>query len=247
MMICGHRGASLEAPENTLGGFRHARQVGVRAIELDVRLSQDGQCVVIHDDTVDRTTDGRGPVRQHTAEALARLRAHGRFPEWPTHEGVPTLQAALECISHMELILIEIKKPREADHPVICDQVMGLIDSLNLGDRAVVASADAAFLAFARRARPEQPRGMIGGRGVVELAMEHGCAWVMAQFQSIDADTVRQVQARGMRVACWTPNTEQELAQTIALRPDVIITDVPTTAQRLIQQPSPAAVAPSDR
>ena len=95
MIVFGHRGARGEAPENTLSGFGFALGLGVDGLELDVRLSADGQLVVIHDETVDRTTDAAGPVAAFRADQLARLDARGSCPEWPQRVGVPTLEQVL--------------------------------------------------------------------------------------------------------------------------------------------------------
>src|SRR5262245_48572737 len=90
-LIFGHRGAKGEAPENTLSGFSYARSVGVEAFELDVHLSADHELMVIHDATVDRTTNGNGPVAGFTAAELAALDARAGFAAWGVPVGVPRL------------------------------------------------------------------------------------------------------------------------------------------------------------
>ncbi|MGB3329490.1 MAG: glycerophosphodiester phosphodiesterase family protein, partial [Thermomicrobiales bacterium] len=81
--LVGHRGAAFEAPENTLAGFRHAVDLGLRCVEFDIRLTADDQLAVIHDATVDRTTNGRGRVADHTMADLARLDARAIHDQWP--------------------------------------------------------------------------------------------------------------------------------------------------------------------
>src|SRR5690606_17261213 len=89
MQILGHRGAKGEAPENTLAGFAYAKQIGLDAIELDVRLTKDDQVVIMHDPTVDRTTNGQGAVGELTFAELHALDARADFPEWPAACSVP--------------------------------------------------------------------------------------------------------------------------------------------------------------
>src|SRR5687768_9710541 len=83
MILLGHRGARFEAPENTLPGFRYAIDLGLEAVEFDLRLTRDGEVVVIHDETVDRTTNGTGAVADLTLGEVQRLDARSIFPDWP--------------------------------------------------------------------------------------------------------------------------------------------------------------------
>ncbi len=93
MLIYGHRGARGEAPENTLAGFHRALAAGASRVELDLRLSSDEELVVIHDETVNRTTDGRGLVAHKSVAELARLDARRAGPDWPDPQSVPTHRA----------------------------------------------------------------------------------------------------------------------------------------------------------
>src|SRR5689334_12883384 len=112
-----HRGGSALRPENTLLAFDHAASLGVDGFECDVQLSRDGEAVVIHDPTVDRTTDGTGAVKDLTADELARLDAGARFGadrQWPYRgrdTGVPTLLSILKRYPDVPLV-VEIKSDR---------------------------------------------------------------------------------------------------------------------------------------
>ena len=104
-----HRGASAYAPGNTLAAFRLALEMGADGFELDVMLSADGHLVVIHDDTVDRTTDGRGPVRQKTLAELKTLDA-GKFDARFAGERIPTLQEVLDLVAgNRAFVIVELK------------------------------------------------------------------------------------------------------------------------------------------
>ena len=115
--LYGHRGAQNEAPESTLSGFRHAIAIGLTAVEFDVQRTADRQLVVIHDATLDRTTNGHGPVADLTLADLQRLDARAQFPDWPEPVTVPTLAEVLHVVSGMEHLLVEIKPdaPEELD------------------------------------------------------------------------------------------------------------------------------------
>ena len=105
--IMGHRGAPADEPENTLRSFRRALAVGVAAVELDVQLTKDGRLAVIHDETLDRTTNGRGPVQDFTLAELKRLDA-GRG------EPVPSLEEVFDLVQGQADLVVELKQPEAA-------------------------------------------------------------------------------------------------------------------------------------
>ncbi|HEV2127888.1 MAG TPA: glycerophosphodiester phosphodiesterase family protein, partial [Thermomicrobiales bacterium] len=108
-LISAHRGGREEAPENTLAAFQRARDLGVPGAECDVRLSVDGVPVVIHDDTVDRTTDGTGAVHALTVAQLAQLDARAVHTNWPTTPHVPTFAEFMAVAEGFAYIEVEIK------------------------------------------------------------------------------------------------------------------------------------------
>ena len=111
-MLIAHRGGSLEAPENTLASFRHAINVGVEYVELDVQMSKDGVLVVIHDETLDRTTNGSGSIGDYTYAELKKLDAGSHFAPEYRGETIPTLRDVLElCASAGVGVVLELKSP----------------------------------------------------------------------------------------------------------------------------------------
>ena len=127
MMIMGHRGAAALEPENTLLSIARAMEIGVDAVEIDVHLSKDGELVVIHDPTVDRTTDGKGPVRGYALEDLKKLDA-GKG------QTIPTLQEVMDLIDKKVRLVIELKE--EGTESMVVD----LIKRNNLDDNVYVIS-----------------------------------------------------------------------------------------------------------
>ena len=112
MYIIAHRGSSSAAPENTIAAFDVAVEQGADYIELDVQMTMDQHVVVIHDDTVDRTTNGNGLVKNYTLDQLKKLDTGSWFDQQDTNERIPTLQEILERYSQRIGILIEIKHPK---------------------------------------------------------------------------------------------------------------------------------------
>jgi glycerophosphoryl diester phosphodiesterase len=127
MIIIGHRGAAALEPENTLLSIKRAMDIGVDAVEIDVHLSKDKDLVVIHDATVDRTTNGKGPVSSYTVQEIKRLDA-GKG------ETIPTLQEVIDLIDKRVLLIIELKE--EGTERSVVD----LVVRNNLFDKACVIS-----------------------------------------------------------------------------------------------------------
>lgn len=157
LFLYAHRGASAGAPENTLAAFRRALAAGADGIELDVHLSRDGVPVVIHDDTLERTTDGTGRVAAHPLDRLQSLDAGAWFASRFAGEPLPTLQAALHLLAGRVRLDLEVKDARAGM------AVLDLLDRFPQAD-AVVSSFDHGLLARLRRAAPALPLAVLADR-----------------------------------------------------------------------------------
>jgi len=150
--VIAHRGGAKLLPENTIASFDHAASLGVDAVECDVHLSRDGEVVVIHDSTLDRTTDARGPVASLSAAELARVDAGYHFGSREGHPfrgrgfGVPRLADLLDRYRDLPLI-VEIKGQR----PEMADTVLGVIAEATAIDRVIIGGFSDAVLARVRR------------------------------------------------------------------------------------------------
>jgi glycerophosphoryl diester phosphodiesterase len=154
LFIYAHRGASATAPENTMAAFRHALEAGADGIELDVHLSADGVPVVIHDDTVERTTDGTGPVAAHPAALLQALDAGSWFSPHFAGEPLPTLAEVLRLLAGRLRINLEVKERRAG---------LALLRLLRDFPAAevVVSSFDHALLTTLRSHSPDLPLAVL--------------------------------------------------------------------------------------
>jgi glycerophosphoryl diester phosphodiesterase len=233
MLLFGHRGARGEAPENTLAGFAHARRAGVAAFELDVRLTADGQLAVIHDATVDRTTDASGPVSGFTAAQLAALDARGAHPDWPERVGVPLLSEVLEAFAREVRFAIEIKTDAPERLELVCAAVVEHVQRYGVTGSVTVTSFDPVALEILRRIAPDLPRAFIGAfdtPAFLETALRLECRQADVQLSRGSAEVVRQAQAHGMRVVGWQGNTAEHLAALLEWGVDGITSDYPTFA-----------------
>jgi len=239
VILVGHRGAKGEAPENTLAGFQYVRTLGIDAFELDVRLSADEQLVVVHDATVDRTTDGTGPVSAFDASELARLDARAEHPDWPVRVGVPTLAELLEAFpdaGHWEL---EIKSDAPDRMERICRQLARMVKEYGLRGRATVTSFHPVALELIATAAPDLPRCFIArfdALDSLETARELGCAQVAIPLKTGSAEMVAASRAAGMRVAGWQGNSPEDIRTLVGWGVDQITTDFPTMALDTLRQ-----------
>ena len=237
--VIGHRGAAALAPENTLAGFRAAAAAGAGWVEFDVKLSADGVAVLMHDDTLDRTTDGRGAVAAAPASAIAALDAGAWFGPAFRGEPVPTLAEAIAELARLGLgANIEIKPcpgRAEATARAVADMVAahwpGSLPA------PLLSSFEPACLAVARTHAPALPRGLLLKRlapGWRALAGSLGCASVNLGRRHASASGIAAVLAAGLTLVIWTVNEAVEAARLLAIGASAIITDRPDALMRRI-------------
>jgi glycerophosphoryl diester phosphodiesterase len=164
LFIYAHRGASAEAPENTLAAFRRAVEVGADGIELDVHLSRDGLPVVIHDDALDRTTDGEGFVAAYDCEELRTLDAGSWFDPGFAGEPLPTLDETLSLLAGRLRLNLEVKDARAA---------MAILEQLHDYPQAevVISSFDYGVLSGLRRVAHDLPLAVLYDSGNWRMAL----------------------------------------------------------------------------
>ena len=229
-----HRGAGKLAPENTLAAFRLGAQHGYRMFECDAKLSSDGVAFLMHDATLNRTTNGHGVGGNFTWHDLAQLDAgswHSR-----TYAGEPLLtlaNLARFCRHNRYLLNIEIKPtPGTERHTgeVVAREAAALWKDALSGNETppLLTSFKAEALAGAQATAPLLPRGLLidtWREGWLTEAMQLGCQAVVCNYALWDAATVAQVHAAGMRCLSYTVNDEWAAAHLWALGTDGIITD----------------------
>jgi glycerophosphoryl diester phosphodiesterase len=222
-----HRGDSAHAPENTLAAFAAALALEVPAIELDVHPAKDGTLMVLHDDTVDRTTDGTGAVCAMTTDQLLRLDAGARFAPRFAGEKIPRLTQVLDLVAPTGALLnIEIKSsPPGMDVP---ESVVQLLRRYGKQHAYVVSSFDLPALLRVRALAPEVALALIGdGPEILPLALRHHFPWAHAHAKTVDQPLVARAHAHGIRVNVWTVDTPEQFACWRDLGVDKICTNRP--------------------
>jgi len=246
MLIHGHRGARFEAPENTIPGFRHAVALGLRATEFDVHLTKDDRLVVIHDATVDRTTNGTGAVSDLTFAEIRALDARAIFPEWPEPCIVPTLAEVLDVVGEFESIEIEIKTDAPERLDTVVPMVLEELATRGYPEAITVTSFDPYALELVRSIRPAQKRGFIGkfdGPEWLEQAQELGAVRIGVPNMSGSAEIVKAAQELGIVTVGWPCNSREEFDILMSWGVDHLCSDAPTLIRSFLAETESATVA----
>ncbi|MGD2027419.1 MAG: glycerophosphodiester phosphodiesterase family protein [Anaerolineales bacterium] len=229
-LIIAHRGASAHAPENTLAAFRLAQEQGAEGVELDVHLSADGQVVVIHDNDISRTTNGRGLVHNLTLSEIRRLDAG-------QGETVPTLDEVLDLIKDRILINIELKGFSSTAR-ALPEEVLTLVQGSGLGDKIIYSSFDPRMLLRIRRRTPEAKTGLLllpGALGtlfrVILTTMARPTS-LHPHYSAVNPAFIRRAHRKRRAVVCYTVNEPEDIRRLDALGVDGIITDDPALARQ---------------
>ncbi|RAU23093.1 glycerophosphodiester phosphodiesterase [Paramagnetospirillum kuznetsovii] len=230
--VIGHRGACGVAPENTLASFRRAAALGAAMVEFDVRLSADGHPVVFHDDDLDRTSTGTGPVAAQGLDRIKTLDAGSWFGPDFAGESVPTLDEVLRLCLDLGLgINMEIKPDagREGETGrVALDHALALWpDNRPL---PLISSFAWDCLEVARATAPEWPRGLLVGAIPADWrshAERYGCKAIHADHRDLDAGRVAEVTSSGLCVLAYTVNDARREEALRGMGVSSVFTDFP--------------------
>jgi glycerophosphoryl diester phosphodiesterase len=230
--VWAHRCGGRLAPENTLAGLRAAASAGCRGVEFDVMLSADGVPLLIHDETLERTTNGRGAVAETPIAQLRALDAGAWFGAQFAGERLPTLEEAVRTCRALGLFMnIEIKPA--ARHEVVTGQVVAArvaeLGGAHSGD-VLLSSFSEPALDAARDAAPGLARGMLVGRVPADWQQRCerlACVALHARVAGLAAEQVRAVKAAGYCFVTYTVNEPARARELLSYGADVLITDCP--------------------
>ena len=244
MWVIAHRGASGIAPENTLAAFRKAVELGAAFIETDLQLSRDARLVALHDDTLERTTNGSGPVSSRTLEELRKLdagswfggsanEAHAGFAS----ERIPTIEEILAFGREHEIgLFLEVKPtgPSGAEHAIV-----GALHACGEVPRSVVLSFSPSVLKRVRQLEPLAVTGFLFSDrlpAAVATAVDAGARQLLPQTDRVTRELVAEAHAHDLRVVAWTANTVDEMRKLISAGVDGIITNYPDRLVALLRE-----------
>jgi len=223
--VIGHRGAAGLEPENTLRSVRRAIELGVDRVEIDVRVSRDGGLVIMHDETVDRTTNGHGYVSELTLNELRSLDAG-------MGEKIPTLEEILEFTMGKAKLEIELKVP-EATEPTI-----QLVEELNAEKDVIVISFMHELLERVHDLNPNIKTGALFfdvPKDILQRALKVHAYSIHVYYRNVNSELVKGAHRSGLEVAVWNPNRIEEMREMIGLGVDAIGSDRPDILIRLLR------------
>lgn len=238
-IVIAHRGASAYAPENTMASFKKALEIGAGGIELDVQLSRDGHLVVIHDEMLDRTSNGKGWVKDKSLEELKSL----DFGSWHSAgcagEKIPLLEEVMELLKDKDILLdIEIKSGVVL-YQGIEEKTADMIMKYNMADRVIVSSFNHYSLAWLKKIQPVIKTGILYVAGLYEpwkYAASVGACAIHPLFYNIHPEIMTGCKQNGILVNPYTVD-QPEMIQKVALAGvDGIITNVPDTALKVLDE-----------
>lgn len=240
--IFAHRGSRAYAPENTLAAFKLAVAQGAPAIELDAKLTADGEIVVFHDDTLERTTNGRGKLHEHSLAALKELDAGKHFAAEFSGEKIPTLAEVFEAVAHLIFINIELKNYTSPGDQ-LPDKVADLVQRNGLQKRVMFSSFNLFALQRVSKLLPEVPRGLLALPGIKGAPARSWLGRMGLDYQAIHPETrdtnprlIQKAHQLGKRVHVYTVNQRQEMVRLCQAGVDGIITDDPPLAFDVLKQ-----------
>lgn len=216
MLRIGHRGARTYAPENTITSFKKALEIGVDAIELDVRKTKDNQLVVIHDDDVKRTTDGEGLVCELTLKEIKCFSVEGG-------EKIPTFEEALDFLDKKVKVFVELKEEG------IEKQVLFAVYERGLEKNVVITSFLEDALKKVRELDDKVETGLIYAKhkNPLKAALGLKANYLVALYRFVHTANVEKAHENGLKVVVWTINTPEEVEAYVKKGVDGIASDKP--------------------
>jgi len=216
MLRIGHRGARAYAPENTIASFKKALEIGVDAVELDVRKTKDNRLVVIHDADVKRTTNGEGLVSELTLKEIKSLSTEGG-------EKIPTLEEALDFLDKKVKVFIELKELG------VEGQVLSTVHDKGVENNVVIVSFLEDALKKVRELDKDVETGLIYAKhkNPVKAALELKADYLVAFYRFTHTANVAKAHENGLKVVVWTINTSKEVEEYGVKGVDGITSDKP--------------------
>jgi glycerophosphoryl diester phosphodiesterase len=235
--VWAHRGASGYAPENTAAAFRIAAEMGADGVELDVQLTKDDRLVVIHDEIIDRVSDGTGPVADYGLAELKRFNFNKKGITEPLFAEAPTLEEVCEMLADTELVVnIELKTGLRF-YAGIEEKTLAVVRAYGMEERVIYSSFNHYSVMRMKELAPSARTGLLFGGGIIVAAAACEKLGVTAVHPDLGAlrypGLVRDAKARGIKIHAWTANEDADLRFCFENGVDAVVTNFPDRALRI--------------
>lgn len=236
-LVWAHRGASGYAPENTLAAFQKAVDLGADGVELDIQLTKDDQIVVIHDETIDRTSDGKGWVKDYTLEELRAFNYNRTKPEYK-HADIPTMREVFELLKPTGLFInIEIKTG-VVFYEKIEEKILALTKEMGMEDRVCYSSFNHYTVTRIHELKPDAEVGFLYADGPINMpsyGVKHGVNALHPALYNLQYDGfVKECKEKGLKLNVWTVNERPYMEMCCQYGVDAIITNYPDIAKEVV-------------
>ncbi|MGD8399993.1 MAG: glycerophosphodiester phosphodiesterase [Bacillota bacterium] len=239
MKIITHRGFSGRAPENTMAAFTAALEFQVDGLELDIHRSRDGELVICHDPTVDRTTNGKGYIKDLTWEELRRLDAGSWFGSCFQNERIPRLASLLELARQSDLLINIELKTELFSYPGIEEQLANLVKDFDLMEQCIVSSFNHYSLLRVTAALPKLKTGILYNAKLYQpwaYAKQLQAAALHPKYLSAAPEIVARAHQAGLMVNAWTVNEPFWIHRMVEAKIDAIITNFPDVVRDCLSE-----------
>ncbi len=238
-MVWAHRGASGYAPENTLAAFQKAIDLKADGIELDVQMTKDGQLVIIHDETVNRVSDGKGEVKNFTYEEIKRLNVNKKYPEYGA-VGIPSLEEVYRLIKDTELMINVELKNGIVFYENLEEKVMELTRRMGLEERVIYSSFNHYSVMKLKKLNPSIEAGFLyedGHLDMPEYALKHGVEALHPALYNLQyPNFIQECRERSIKIRPWTVNGIEDMQMLCEQEMDAMITNYPDLGRKVAEE-----------
>ena len=234
-----HRGFSGKYPENTMLAFQKAVEIGADGVELDVQLTKDGEVVIIHDETIDRTTDGKGYVVDYTYEELSKLDASYIYTGKMGFNKIPTLKEYFELAKDLDFVTnIELKTGIN-QYLGIEEKVYKLIKEYKLEKKVIISSFNHFSVLRMKKIAPELKCGFLSEDWIIDAGAytaSHGIECFHPRFNNLIPEVVEELKKNNIEINTWTVNKEEDIKDLINKGIDILIGNYPDLVKKIINE-----------
>lgn len=236
--VWAHRGASGYAPENTMEAFKMAIEMGADGIELDIQMSKDGKLVVIHDEYINRVSNGVGAVKEYTLEQLKAFNYNQPHQEFE-YVTIPTLDEVYELVKDTTLIVNVELKNSIFNYEGMEEKALSLAAEYKLENRIIYSSFNHYSMLELKKLNDDAKTGFLYQDGILNLpqyAVDAGMDALHPPFYNLehpDINLIRECKKLGIKLHVWTVNSKKDLERMYQLGIDAIITDYPDKAKEV--------------
>lgn len=238
-MIFAHRGFSGNYPENTMLAFQKAIELGAHGIETDVQLSRDGVPVLIHDETLQRTTDGKGDVRDYSLQDLKKLDARYKFGQNVPFQTIPTLEEYLNFMKEKDFITNIEMKTSVYTYPGLVEKVVSMVEQFGLTERIYYSSFNHQTMLEVQKRCPAAKCGLLLDCWVVGIG-EYGkrlnMQTINGEVHYFSREIIKEIHDAGMKAFVWTANRPEDIRRLLSDGVDVLIGNYPDRALRVFNE-----------